>query len=86
VALSPSDGARNPNLPVQPGPVPLTVKVKTIRSQPVNLIAVEVYGPTGLSVFFFDPDSADKVARMITTEALAARSNLHLPPTGIAHP
>jgi hypothetical protein len=43
---------------------------------------MEVYAPTGLSVFFFDPDSADGISKLMAAESLKARSNLVIAPAG----
>lgn len=63
---------------VPPQPVPLSVQVTTTQ-QPSKFVVLVINTPVGQSVYFFDPDGAEKVANAVLDAARQARTGLEIP-------
>jgi hypothetical protein len=61
---------------VQPSPVNLTVNVRVVDTSAGRRVVLEVFTPTGLSVFFLDAAAAQSIGETLQREAMSAASGL----------
>lgn len=64
---------------VSPQPVPTSVQLASSRDGSGNkFVVVTLTTPVGQSIYFFDPDSAEKIADGIKETARLARTGLEI--------
>ncbi len=64
---------------VSPQPVPTAVQLTTTQSPSGDkFVVVMISTPTGQSVYFFDPESADKIADALKETARLSRTGLEI--------
>lgn len=72
------DGNHQPQ-GVPPQPVPTAVQIASTRDAQGNkFVVVTLMTPVGQSVYFFDPDTADKVSEGLKESARLARTGLEI--------
>lgn len=71
-----SNGPNNQSTSVPPQPVPTSVRITATRSTGgTQYIAVTLSTPVGQNTFFFDPESADKIADGLKDQVAKVRRN-----------
>lgn len=65
---------------VQPQPVPLSVQMASAQAPDGRkFIVLIIYSPTGQSVFHFEPEGAEAVAKGLIDTARLAKTGLEVP-------
>lgn len=58
---------------------PLPLAIQIVAAQQHRVVQIAMHTPAGINFYFLDPDTADKVAADLATNAAAARTGLTLP-------
>ena len=64
---------------VPPQPVPISVQLSVVDHGPNKLVAMVIMSPTGQSIFFLEPDGAERVASALDDAARQAKTGLEIP-------
>lgn len=72
------DGSHQPQ-GIPPQPVPTSIQIASTRDAQGNkYVVATLMTPVGQNVYFFDPDTADKIAEGLKESARLARTGLEI--------
>lgn len=73
------DGNQRPGPAIPPQPVPTAVQLSTVQSPSgEKFVVISITTPVGQSIYFIDPESADKMADGLKETSRLSRTGLEI--------